>query len=101
MSLSYNLSGDGKTFTIQIKGKFDFNVVQAFRAAYENVGDGKPKVLVDLRETEYMDSSALGMLLNMQKSLGDTVESIRIGNCRAQIKKILQISRFDKKFEID
>ncbi len=101
MSLSYNLSGDGKTFTIQIKGKFDFNVVQAFRASYENVGDGKPKVLVDLRETEYMDSSALGMLLNMQKSLGDTVESIRIGNCRAQIKKILQISRFDKKFEID
>jgi anti-anti-sigma factor len=101
MSLNYNLSDDGKTFTIQIKGKFDFNVVQAFRSSYENVGEKKPKVIVDLRETEYMDSSALGMLLNMQKSLGDTVESIRIGNCRTQIKKILQISRFDKKFEID
>ncbi len=47
-----------------------------------------------------MDSSALGMLLNMRKHLGDTAP-IRIANSRPQIKKILTISRFDKKFNID
>lgn len=101
MSLSAELSEDGKLFTIQINGKFDFNLVQAFRSAYSDIGSNKPRVVVDLRETEYMDSSALGMLLNMQKNLGENVEAIRIANCRPQIKKILQISRFDKKFEID
>ncbi|MER2493350.1 STAS domain-containing protein [Catenovulum sediminis] len=101
MSLSKSLSADGKTFTIQIAGKFDFNLVQEFRAAYANIGDSQPKVVVDLRDTEYMDSSALGMLLNMQKNLGSKVSSIKIANCRPQIRKILQISRFDKKFEID
>ncbi len=101
MSLTQNLSSDGSTFTIQIDGKFDFNLVQDFRAAYQQVGTNKPKLVVDLRNTEYMDSSALGMLLNMQKNLGDTVSSITISNCRPQIKKILQISRFDKKFIID
>lgn len=101
MSLSKSLSADGSSFTIQIKGKFDFNLVQEFRTAYSEVGDNKPKVIIDLRETEYMDSSALGMLLNMQKNLGDKVNGIRIANCRPQIKKILQISRFDKKFQID
>lgn len=101
MSLVASLSDDGRIFTIQIKGKFDFNLVKDFRASYADIGDGKPKVVIDLRETEYMDSSALGMLLNMQKSLGSKVDSIRIANCRPQIKKILQISRFDKKFDID
>lgn len=101
MSLNKSLSSDGKLFTIQIKGKFDFNLVQAFRSAYSEIGNETPKVVVDLRETDYMDSSALGMLLNMKKSLGETVTSIQIANCRPQIKKILQISRFDKKFDID
>lgn len=101
MSLTKNLSSDGKTFTIEIKGKFDFNLVQSFRAAYSDIGSNKPKLVIDLRETDYMDSSALGMLLNMKKTLGESVESVRIANCRPQIKKILQISRFDKKFDID
>ncbi|MBE0362610.1 hypothetical protein PULV_a0139 [Pseudoalteromonas ulvae UL12] len=101
MSLNKSLSSDGKVFTIQIKGKFDFNLVQAFRSAYAEIGNETPKVIIDLRETDYMDSSALGMLLNMKKSLGESVSAIQIANCRPQIKKILQISRFDKKFDID
>ncbi|MFC0117036.1 STAS domain-containing protein [Pseudoalteromonas xiamenensis] len=101
MSLSTSASSDGKTLTIQIRGKFDFNLVQSFRQAYAELRSGTEKVVIDLRETDYMDSSALGMLLNMKKTLGESVSSIHITNCRPQLKKILQISRFDKKFEID
>ncbi|MFC3032386.1 STAS domain-containing protein [Pseudoalteromonas fenneropenaei] len=101
MSLSTSASLDGKTLTIQIRGKFDFNLVQSFRQAYAELSANTEKVVIDLRETDYMDSSALGMLLNMKKTLGDTVSSIHITNCRPQLKKILQISRFDKKFDID
>lgn len=101
MSLTTSASADGQTFTIEIKGKFDFNFVQEFRNAYSTIEGNLDTVVVDLRETEYMDSSALGMLLNMQKSLSGKVNRIKISNCRPQIKKILQISRFDKKFDID
>ena len=100
MSLNTSTSSEGTTFSIHVKGKFDFNLVQDFRLAYANIGSEVETVIVDLRETEYMDSSALGMLLNMQKLLSDKVEVFKIANCRPQIKKILQISRFDKKFEI-
>jgi anti-anti-sigma factor len=101
MSLSKSSSADGKVLTIQIRGKFDFNLVQSFRQAYADIGSGTEKVVVDLRETDYMDSSALGMLLNMKKTLSETIDTIQISNCRPQLKKILQISRFDKKFDID
>jgi anti-anti-sigma regulatory factor len=47
-----------------------------------------------------MDSSALGMLLNMQKSLQASVNSFKITHCRPQVIKILQIAHFGKKFDI-
>ncbi|MDX1693791.1 MAG: STAS domain-containing protein [Ketobacteraceae bacterium] len=89
---------DGDTLTISIVGRFDFEMVQEFRNSYADK-DAKHYV-IDMRGTEHMDSSALGMLLNMRKSLGDDA-SISIINCRPQIKKILTISRFDKKFKIE
>lgn len=100
MSLTKSMSVDGTILTIQIKGKFDFNLVQSFRQAYSQISSTTVKVNVDLRETDYMDSSALGMLLNMRKTLQEQVSTIEISNCQPQLKKILQISRFDKKFDI-
>ncbi|WP_372761709.1 STAS domain-containing protein [Pseudoalteromonas sp.] len=101
MSLSKSVSADGATLTIYISGKFDFNLVQSFRQAYAEISQKTSKVIVDLRDTDYMDSSALGMLLNMQKNIEAQVNSIEISNCQPQLKKILQISRFDKKFDIN
>ncbi|MBB1447675.1 STAS domain-containing protein [Pseudoalteromonas sp. SG41-6] len=100
MSLTKNESIDGTTLTIQIKGKFDFNLVQSFRQAYAQINESIIKVVIDLRETEYMDSSALGMLLNMRKTIESQVSTIQISNCQPQLRKILQISRFDKKYDI-
>ncbi len=99
--LSSNFSDDSTVYTIKIDGKFDYNLVQLFRNAYENLGDETNHVVVDLEDTDYMDSSALGMLLNMKKSLERIDADVRISHCKPQIKKIFQISHFDKKFDID
>ncbi len=98
MPVESTLSSDGKTLTINISGRFDFEIVQEFRNAYAEHKD--VDYIIDMRATEHMDSSALGMLLNMRKSLGDSAK-VSIINCRPQIKKILTISRFDKKFDIE
>lgn len=84
--------------TITLDKTFDFNSVEDFRKAYTNL-KGKSYV-VDFRETEYMDSSGLGMLLNMRRHLGDNSAMITLSNCRAQIKKVLIISRFEQKFTL-
>jgi len=91
MSLTKSISADAATLTIHIKGKFDFNLVQSFRQAYAQIDKSITKVIIDLRETDYMDSSALGMLLNMQKSIDTQVNKFEISNCQPQLKKILQI----------
>lgn len=101
MALTSELSVDKKSLLIELDKTFDFSKVQDFKQAYEGTTGVLETVIVDLRETEYMDSSALGMLLNMQKVLASHVTSFQIINCRPQIQKVLKISRFDKKFEIE
>jgi anti-anti-sigma factor len=100
MSLEKELSADGKSMTIKMDEKFDFGKVQDFRMAYNTDNENVTSITIDLSKTEYMDSSALGMLLNMQKSSSPKVTTYKIINCRPQVAKILKISRFDKKFNI-
>ena len=42
----------------------------------------------------------LGMLLNMRKSLGSSVKGIQLINAKPDVRRILDISRFDKMFTI-
>jgi anti-anti-sigma factor len=50
---------------------------------------------------DYIDSAGLGMLLNMHSYLEQDDGMIRITNTLPQVRKILIISRFDKKFSIE
>ncbi|WP_100655646.1 STAS domain-containing protein [Alteromonas flava] len=100
MALEAMLSADEKTMIIKMDDKFDFGKVQDFRNSYSNLPESVKTIEVDLADTEYMDSSALGMLLNMQKVLGTAISRYVISHSRPQVLKILTISRFDKKFDI-
>lgn len=90
---------EGKQLNITISGRFDFNLVQSFRHAYDNDESTDKEISIDLAQTDYIDSSALGMLLNMKKARGAADHEISITNCRPNLMKIFQISNFDKKFK--
>ncbi|WP_019530530.1 STAS domain-containing protein [Dasania marina] len=92
-------SQQGQDLTITLDESFNFDAVENFREAYS---DKDAEVyIVDFRATEYMDSSGLGMLLNMKRYLSEkNINTIKLINCRQQIKKVLIISRFESKFII-
>lgn len=98
MELRKNEEG---VYTLMLGEKFDFHVVGEFRTSYEKIEtDGLSKILIDFKQTRYMDSSALGMLLNLHNSLGGGRVKIHLVGANEKISKILKISRFDTKFTI-
>ncbi|MEX2476122.1 STAS domain-containing protein [Marinobacter sp.] len=100
MPIQTRRSEDGRTLTIQIEGRFDFSTHQAFRDAYEH---GDPMVkgyVVDLSDTTYLDSSALGMLLLLRDYAGGDSANICIENCNSDVRRILAISNFEQLFAI-
>jgi anti-anti-sigma factor len=89
----------GDTTTLVISGDFRFDLYTEFRSALEAL-DPKTKLILDLGRVSSMDSSAMGMLLNMKQTLGRGDREIRILNTPDNILKLLLMARFDRKFEI-
>ena len=97
MALIRKLDTDKKTLTLHISGQFDFHVHADFRAAYKDV-DKTYTVIINLKDTQYMDSAALGMLLLLHDEFPSRPPVI--SNCNDFVKQVLHIARFDKRFEI-
>ncbi len=93
-------SQDGKKLTIKIKGRFDFGKHQEFRDAYERQPRRPDSVVVDLKDTTYLDSSALGMLLLLRDHAGGDESDVRVVHASSDVRKILAISNFEKLFDI-
>jgi anti-anti-sigma factor len=93
-------SDEGSKVTIAVAGKFDFQLYDEFRASYaDTAGDGVEYV-VDLAETDYLDSSALCMLLLLREHAGGETSSIEIKQATAEVRKILDVANFGKLFKI-
>ena len=100
MTITAKTSPDGSELIINIQGRFDFSAHQDFRNAYEKCTGQPSSYLVDMNETTYLDSSALGMLLLLRDHAGGDNANIRIANCNPDVKKILTISNFEQLFTI-
>jgi anti-anti-sigma factor len=99
MAISGNVSDGGNSVLISINGRFDFNAHHDFRNIYRNE-KSDAKYTIDMSGTEYIDSSALGMLLLLREHAGNESANITIVGCNDDIKKIFAISNFEKLFEI-
>jgi anti-anti-sigma factor len=101
MPVTSSVTGDGKTVTIKIGGRFDFAVQNEFRDCYGSVRpEDKIKFVIDMTGANYMDSSALGMLLMMREYLGGNEADITITNCSQDIKNILTVANFQTLFNV-
>lgn len=101
MKVEKRLSDSNTTLTIAIKGDFNFLLLNEFRNAYSSdEAVAARKLVVDLSKTDTIDSSALGMLLNMQRHLEKADGEISIINSNEVVQKIFNITHFGKKFDI-
>lgn len=91
---------DGKA-VIKLQGRFDFNAHREFREAVDKSMEGTAReVLVDLSGVDYLDSSALGMLLMLRDKAKTAAREVALTNCSGAVKQVLDIANFSKLFRI-
>ncbi len=100
MGINMTVSDDGNTVTIAVAGKFDFQLYDEFRASYADTAGAGIGYVVDLSNTEYLDSSALGMLLLLREHAGGETSSIEITCASPEVRKILDVANFGKLFKL-
>lgn len=93
---------DAGKATIKLAGRFDFNTHREFRAAYEPlIADSTLRsVVVDFAGVDYLDSSALGMLLMLRDKMGGASKEVALSGVRGNVKQVLDIANFGKLFQI-
>lgn len=101
MTIKSTNTDDGKNLTIDIRGRFDFSVQQAFRAAYQLPSPALETYRVNLSQVSDMDSAALGMLNLLRKKANQESNRVVLVKPSSQAKKILLAARFDALFTIE
>jgi anti-sigma B factor antagonist len=64
------------------------------------IDDGKLKILIDLKEVEWMNSSGLGILIDAVTVLKNNNGALRLVNVSDRIKNLLKITKLDTVFDI-
>ena len=98
MPITSKLSSDGATLTLKVVGRFDFKLHSEFRRAYEALEPRPLRFIVDLGQAEYIDSSALGMLLLLKRFAGGENSSVALVNVTPEVARVLDVANFGRLF---
>jgi anti-anti-sigma factor len=100
--MDIKVTTDGSTATINMKGRFDFSVHRSFKDAYDPLLNEKGITSLDinLAEVDYMDSSALGMLLLLHERAQTGGKEVVLSRANSTVLQILDIANFKKLFTI-
>jgi len=95
-------SKSGNQVTISLGGRFDFNAHREFKESYTALlSDAAIQSIdVNLSGVDYLDSSALGMLLMFRERAQEANKQISLRNPNETVVKILDIANFKKLFTI-
>ena len=87
---------------VKLSGRFDFNTHREFRSAIEPLANetGIAAVVIDFADVEYLDSSALGMLLMLRDKMNVAKKSVTLSGVQGNVKQVLEIANFGQLFHI-
>lgn len=97
-----NVTNAGGRSVIRLQGRFDFNAHRDFREAIDaSLADASSReVMVDLADVDYLDSSALGMLLMLRDKAKTSGKTVCLANAKGSVRQVLDIANFGKLFPI-
>ena len=100
MQIASNVAGN--MATISLNGRFDFHSHRDFRAAYEKALDATDvrEIEVNFTAVDYLDSSALGMLLLLREKAEAMGKKVVLSGLQGTVKQVLDIANFGKLFSV-
>ena len=87
---------------VKLGGRFDFSAHRDFRESCNTCIEtvGISEIEVDLGNVDYLDSSALGMLLMLKEKADASSKRVLLSECRGTVRQVLDIANFGQIFSI-
>ena len=92
---------DGERHVLAVRGEIDlFTAPELKQVLAESIEAGRVRIVVDLTETTFLDSTALGVLIGAVKRLRSRDGALAIVNIDENIAKTFEITGLDQIFTI-
>jgi anti-sigma B factor antagonist len=99
LSLSTSTSGDFRV--LAVAGAIDVHTAPDLRSqATELLSSGARKLVVDLTEVDFLDSSALGALVGIHKDVINVNGAMRVVCAKPKLLRIFEITRLSEVLSI-
>jgi anti-anti-sigma factor len=85
---------------LTIDGRFTFDLYRTFLDTIDELAGNVRHVTVDLRNAGYMDSAALGLLIQMRQKLAGCGTTLKVKR-GSVIDDVLRVANFHKMFAIE
>ena len=92
---------DGERHVLAVRGEIDlFTAPELKQVLAESIEGGRIRIIVDLTDTTFLDSTALGVLIGAVKRLRSRDGALAIVNIDENIAKTFEITGLDQIFTI-
>ena len=92
---------DGDRHVLAVRGEIDlFTAPELKQVLAESIEGGRIRIIVDLTDTTFLDSTALGVLIGAVKRLRSRDGALAIVNVDDNIAKTFEITGLDQIFTI-
>ncbi|HET6712289.1 MAG TPA: STAS domain-containing protein [Actinomycetota bacterium] len=102
MEPSFETHTHGTWTVVNVRGELDLSTSAELRAALDAaLGEGAPRVAVDLTEVSFMDSSSLGVLVSCLKEARERGGELRLVGVQGSPAKVIALTGLDSAFTIE
>jgi anti-sigma B factor antagonist len=92
---------DGERHVLAVRGEIDlFTAPELKQVLAESIEAGRIRIIVDLTDTTFLDSTALGVLIGAVKRLRSRDGALALVNVDENIAKTFEITGLDQIFTI-
>jgi len=86
---------------VKVDGEIDLHTCAPLRQTLRDLADAQnPDIIIDLTNTPYLDSAALGVLIGAIRRVQETDGTISLVGATSFVRRIFEITRLSKIFQM-
>jgi len=102
MDLSVNTRTDGAVSVVEVAGEVDVYTAPTLRQHLREASGGSaPRIVVDMTEVKFLDSTGLGVLVGAMGRVKEADGTLRLVVASDHILKVLRITGLDALIPVD
>jgi len=99
--MTFSIAKVGEVSVVEVEGQLIVGNRQELKQkVLDELDRGERKFLIDFKQTGYIDSSGLGVLVSLSKKIRELGGELRLANLNDDLKTLFELTKLDTLFQI-